>query len=439
MAREREIPIVDRAVDWLLRQEPRPGRRWRQRGNRLVKLSVITLRQFHLDHCMSKAAALAFSSVLEAIPLAALTLFIFKKFFTSKLIESLNGLIDTVFAEASQTVAHDLLDHMGANIDTIGHGITGVIVLVVLLASTLSLTGLMESTWNTVWEVEHNRHFWRKMVDFLSAFLMGMGLVFALTLISGNLSGNSLIGVGVVRALILFLVIQKYLPNTRVSWGSAALGGLFSGGLWLLLRAGLTLYVQNAISHSPVAKVYGSLALLPLTLIFIYVTWLLLLLGAELAFVHQNLDTLFARSYEIRRHEQDPAMRLGMLAEIARRHLSGEEAPMARDLAAYYHVPHAKAQEIVRALQALGLVVVDEKKSTLHMAADPHQIPVARICEKLIHSAITTHNERRSLSGRGGMSPAVVGMYTRHLQALQREFAAETLADLARGGAIKIG
>ena len=158
MAREREIIIVDRAADWLLRQEPLPEQKWRQRGFRLVKLVIITMRQFHLDHCLSKAAALAFSSVLEAIPLAALVLFVFKKFFADKLMQSVNGLIDTVFAEASQTVAHDLLDRMGANIDTIGHGITGLFVLAVLLAATLSLTSLMESTWNEVWEVERNRH-----------------------------------------------------------------------------------------------------------------------------------------------------------------------------------------------------------------------------------------------------------------------------------------
>ena len=440
MAREREILFIDRAADWLMRHEPQAGdNRWRRRGFRILKLAIISIRQFHLDRCLSKAAALSFSLVLEAIPLSALVLFTLNKLFPAQLLQSVNVLIDTIFAEANQTVAHDLLDHLSAHIDTIGHGFTGLFVLAVLIAATMSIITMMESTWNEIWEVERNRHYWRKLMDFITAFLVGLILVFSLTLLSGGLSGGSLFLLKVVRGLILFFVLQKYLPNTRVYWRSAALGGLLSGGLWLVLRGGLNQYVLHVFTHSPVAKVYGSLALVPLTLIFIYLTWLLLLLGAELAFVHQNLDTLFARSFEIRRHEQDPAMRLGMLAEIARRHLSGDAAPLPRDLAAHYHVPHAKAEEIARALHDLGFVIFDQDKGTLHMAADPRQISVSRICEKLIGESVARHNERRTLSGRSGMAPSVIALYTRHLHALQREFSAESLAELAQGGAIKAG
>ncbi len=439
MARDLTLPYVEKWAQWLLVREPdRAHRPWRWKLWRLGQLSLIVAREFLLVRGWTKAAALAFFTVLEAIPVIALAVFAISKLFGEELREKLALLLDTVLTQAGQQVAIGVFDKISGHAEMIGHGALGLFVLGVLVYGTLSLYGQMEGAWNEVWEVNEGRNYWRKFANLVFWLALGLLAIYLLSRLDDQLRAMGSLGRAAVRALallrglLLFFIAQRHLPNTQVGWRAGAWGALFSGGLWLLLRGALDNYVRLVFTHSPVAKVYGSLSLIPITLIFIYVSWVLLLLGGCLAFAIDNLDTLFARSFIIRRHEHDPMLRLCALAEVVRAHLAGEEAPTPAGIAARYHLPHAKGEEIAQDLHALKLVAVDTERATLHPAGDPAKTRVAAVLDALVRQALGERRGERRVGMGAAQDAAMVALYTRQFRALQGEFGEESLADLAR-------
>jgi membrane protein len=428
MPREVNASALIRAADWLLAREPHLTTRPARALHRLIKLLIIVARQFVEDHCFSRAAALAFSTALTIIPLSALSLFLLKLLFVNRFNQLENFIIETLLADANQDAAREFLSKIATHIDLIGRGGTGLLVLGVLIFTSLSLYAETETVCNGIWEVERGRNYGQRLANFLAFLTLGIiavavlySLLIALTRAGGGLSIAATL-LRASRSLILFFILFKFLPNTRVHIRPALLSALVTAVLWDVMRAGINVYILRMFSASPVAKVYGSLALLPITLFFIYLTWLLVLIGVELNFALQNLDLLFARNFIVRRHEQDCLLRLSILAEISRRFLAGEAAPSSHALAREFHLPSAKGEEIADDLKALELVVVSEA-GTLHPASDPRHTEAAHVFRLLIKSALGKH------IGVAGDEAAT--LYPRLLRAFEREFGTETLADLS--------
>ncbi len=430
MTREVNASLLIRAADWLLAREPHLSTRPARAIHRLLKLFIIIARQFAEDHCFSRAAALAFTTALTLIPLSALSLFLLKLLFVNHYNQLESFILETLLADANRVGAGEFLGKIALHIDMVGSGATGAIVLGVLIFCSLSLYAEAETVCNRIWAVERGRNYGQRLVNFLAFLTLGMIAVALLYSLLSSLSGGggaASLGGSLLRgsrSVILFFIVFKFLPNTRVHIRPALLSALVTALLWDAMRATTNIYIVQLFNASPVAKVYGSLALIPITLFFIYLTWLLLLFGVELNYALQNLDLLFARTFIARRHEQDCLLRLSILAEISRRFLAGEAAPTALAVARGFNLPSAKGEEIAADLKALELVVISES-GTLHPAADPRHTQAAHVFRLLFKSALGKH-----IGATGGEAAM---LYPRLLSAFEREFGDETLADLATG------
>ena len=176
-------------------------------------------------------------------------------------------------------------------------GVTGAVVLVFVAISMLSR---IEETFNDIWGVARGRGWVARIIQYWAVISLGpVLLAVALGLSNGPhwqstrhlLDSMPFIGgllfnlLPVVLLCLAFAVFYRLMPNTKVPWPAALVGGLVGGVLWHLNNYVSVLYLSRWVTYS---KIYGSLAVIPVFMIGLYLSWLILLFGAQVAHAYQN-------------------------------------------------------------------------------------------------------------------------------------------------------
>jgi membrane protein len=187
-------------------------------------------------------------------------------------------------------------------------GLIAGIGLLVLFWSVLKVLGHIEMAFNDIWEVKDNRSWGRKFSDYLAIMLIapifilmsGSATVFITTRVTQITQEVALLGVlsplisfllkfiPYVLMWIVFTLLYIIMPNTRVSFKAGFLGGVVAGTLYQLAQG---LYISFQIGAARYNAIYGSFAALPLFLLWLQISWWIVLFGAELSFANQNVDT----------------------------------------------------------------------------------------------------------------------------------------------------
>lgn len=247
-------------------------------------------RRFVADHGLRTAAALAYTTLLSLVPLLAVALAIFSAFpafhdLTGRLQELL---FETFVPGTSEAIIRYLQEFSSkaAGLSTMG--------LLFLLFTALSLISTIDSTLNQIWRVPVNRPPWLRFVIYwtvltLGPLLVGMGLAATTYLMSLPLVEQLDEGVGLRPRLLsllplvlegtAFTLLYALVPVSRVPLRHALSGGLLAGLLFEGLKHGFAYYV----THFPTQQqaIYGAFASFPLFLLWIYISWVVVLLGAE--------------------------------------------------------------------------------------------------------------------------------------------------------------
>ncbi|TMA08271.1 MAG: YihY/virulence factor BrkB family protein, partial [Deltaproteobacteria bacterium] len=178
--------------------------------------------------------------------------------------------------------------------------------MVGLIATAISVIGNIELSLNRIWGVQKTRSLGRKFSDYLSVLLtFPILMVAALGLISSIQSGTlvrSILQIPGMSYLLLLLAIlgpyfliwigltflYSYLPNTTVPLRSAFFGGVIAGTLWQFTQWA---YIHFQVGVAKYNAIYGAFAQLPIFLVWLYLSWIVVLLGAVITFAHQNIKT----------------------------------------------------------------------------------------------------------------------------------------------------
>ncbi len=246
-------------------------------------------------------------------------------------------------------------------------GVTGTVLLFFVAISMLSR---VEETFNDIWGVERGRGWFRRIVQYWAVITLGpVLLVVALGLASGPhlastrrllaampMAGEMLfIVLPVVVLCVAFALLYMLMPNTKVHWQAAAVGGLVGGVAWHLNNLFSVFYVSRVVSNS---RIYGSLGLVPVFMIGLYVGWLILLFGAQVAYAFQNRAAYFQeKRIESINQRGREFIALRLMAHIGRRFQRGEPAATVPEMSAHLAVPTRLAQQIMQVLVAAHLVV----------------------------------------------------------------------------------
>jgi membrane protein len=196
---------------------------------------------------------------------------------------------------------------------------------------------------------------------------------------------------GLFGSLLSLTLLYKLIPNTHVRWRPALTGALFAAVLTAASKWAFGLYVSQAL---PYMKLYGALGLVPLFLFWLYLNWLILLFGLEIAY---TLQAMKGRVYEHREGRgalasADPQWLIPLMVVLARRGLDGH--PVSRqDLAEHLELRLEAVNELVGRLEAEGLVLQVSREGDdvgLALATGPERIPLARLLELAARSTLGT-------------------------------------------------
>lgn len=270
---------------------------------RTIRISILAIKGFIRDNCSSQASALTFLSILSVVPVIAMAFGISKGFGLEK---ALQEQLAKSFV-GHEDVMNQVFAYAQNMLDSTKGGLIAGIGLIVLLYTVMRLLHMVEVTFNEIWEIKKHRSFVRKLTDYLAIILVGPILVIlsssATVFISTQIKylTEQISLLGTVQPLILFgiklipytliwllfTLMYIILPNTRVTLKSGIIAGIIAGTLYQLVQWG---YINFQVGVSRYGAIYGSFAAFPLFLIWMQFSWLIVLLGAEISFAHQNVD-----------------------------------------------------------------------------------------------------------------------------------------------------
>ncbi len=287
---------------------------WRIRSSKLtgqksfwirqLRIILLAIRGFGEDKCQLRASALTYYSLMSVVPVAAMAFGIAKGFGFEKLLEEkiLGGL------PGQEEVAQQIIGFARSFLENSRGGLIAGIGIVALFWTVIKVLGNIESSFNDIWGIRAARTAGRKFGDYLSIMLICPILIIMsssvtvlvtsqITLIVEKLAFLGPVGDAVLFSLrvlpyaviwIVFTFIYKFLPNTRVQLKSALIAGIIAGTSFQVVQL---IYIYFQVGVAKYGAIYGSFAALPLFLIWLQLSWLIVLFGAEVSFAEQNVET----------------------------------------------------------------------------------------------------------------------------------------------------
>ncbi len=345
---------------------------WRFFWLRQLQILSFTVRDFHVDNCFLRASALTYTTMLSIVPLLALMVSLLKGF-------GVQNVLEPVILQEFAAGMDDVVNAIFRYIDNTNFGRLGWLGLVFLVLSVLTLLSNIEQSFNHIWRVQETRSIARRFSDYFSVVLLSPLLMLAAISISTSLQSQTLVkalfetayvgdAVLLFFSLIPFLVmwaafmfLYLFMPNTRVRFIPALIGGIFGGTLWQTVQWA---YVHFQFGVGKYNAIYGTMAALPIFMVWLYVSWIIVLLGLELTYSIQNSSTLQQEiSPEPINLESRQRLALTLLVLINERFYSGLPPWSANELIRELKLPIRPAGDVLADLVRLHLlsVVKDDK------------------------------------------------------------------------------
>ncbi len=333
----------------------------------LAEGSYITSREFFRDQAPIKAAALTYFTMLSLVPLLMILFVLFRTFGGEVLMEeTLEPFIFQYLSPGSGEAVSAAVDQLLRQGKA---GAIGSIGFIFLILTSFSLMDQMESNVNAIWGVKKRRGILRKFANYwvaLSFFPLLVGASVSVSAYLGSIERVQELservvpqGYNLVPLLLqglAFLLLFLLLPNVRVRFSAALAGAVFAALLWEAVKKGYLVYTAKAIDYN---LIYGSLAALPLFLIWLFISWMVFLLGAEVSFVWQNYRVVT----ESRKRMSVPfqvveALAVMILLEASRRFLDGSKPLKVELFAEVQALPKDLVDSTIDRIAAKGLVKV---------------------------------------------------------------------------------
>ena len=380
---------------WLPKLETLRG--WASFYIRTLRLIVVAFSDFRDGALSIRATSLVSTTLLSLVPFLAVTFSVLKAFGIHQQIEPLlaQGL-EPLGAKGAELTAKII-----EFVNNLKVGALGAVGVAGLFYTTYSLIDKIEESLNHIWRVRQARPLARKFTDYLSVILVGPVLVFTAFATTASAQSHWLVqsilkieplGMAVIWATTLmpfilicvgFSFLYKFVPHTDVQFSSALMGGVTAGILWQIAGMIFATFVAGTAKYS---AIYSSFAILILFLMWVYVGWLIVLVGAQVAYYHQHPAAYLTR---LRWKQNTAAFRehlaLAMLVHMTRRYLSQDPPYQESELAAKLGVPLSAEEELIENFIDYGLVYRTVEPKGLMLGKPPDQVTVLEILQLVSH------------------------------------------------------
>ncbi|MDH3287520.1 MAG: YihY/virulence factor BrkB family protein [Betaproteobacteria bacterium] len=338
---------------------------------RVVRMLVVLVRDLSEGQLTLRAMSLVYTTLLSIVPLLALSFSVLKGFGVYNQIEPLLLTFLEPLGEKGVEITERIIQFI-ANMNV---GVLGSVGLALLIYTAVSLVQKIEEAFNFIWHIAQPRRFGERFSRYLTMLLVGPILVFAaLGITASVMSAEVVRGVVAIepfgqvvyaagRLVPYVLVIGAFtfayifIPNAKVRLGPALVGGFVGGILWQ--TAGWAFAEFVALSGKYTA-IYSSLAILILFMIWLYLSWLILLFGASVAFYYEHPEYLVALGGEPQlSNRMRERLALGTMSLIAGRFVYGKPPLAAVELSRLLNTPLNAVQNVLDTLERNALVSVN--------------------------------------------------------------------------------
>ena len=337
-----------------------------QRARSVFGVLATIFKKFQDDKCLVHAGNLAYISILSLVPLFAVLVSLLSVYGISPKAKS--AVLQMLLGHVLPGTAHEVvryIDNFLANSRALG--VSGMIGLFFLA---YYLFDAIQGVFQTIWKVRKPRSFLQKIliftnVVFWTPLLMGLSVYLKarVTFFSqmGALPGYFLATLAFFLPWLGFTIVYLVIPSVHVRWKPAAIGGAVASILWYFLLYGFDLYVKYTQSMQALSRLYGSLVIIPIFLLWVYFCWAVTFVGAEIAFYYQYPHTGSKGNKEV-----DFLSALGILRFVGSLFVKGKGAPEEMEIVTRW----PDATSAIQRLEDGGYLVQTNKGITLAMSPE---------------------------------------------------------------------
>jgi len=347
----------------------------------LLRGVLILIREATDGDLRYRAMGLVYTTLLSLAPLLAVSFSMLKAFGVhNQLMPLLLGLLEPLGSKGVE-MAGQIIGY----VENIHIGVLGAAGLVVLLYSVVSLLKIIEECFNRIWRVEMPRNWIRRSSDYMSMLLVGPVLVvsafgvmasmantaFVQKLIAQEPFGSAYYLAGLILPYLLIIAALTFLyifmPNTRVNFRSALAGGIAAGLTWKMVGWLFGIFVAKSVSYN---AIYSSFAIILLSMIWLYVSWLIVLLGGVISFLHQHPRYLLHKNKKPDlTHRQQEYLGFLIMYLIGKAYYEGKAPWTLHALAEAVELPWEAVQHMVQGLEKSGFVIAIQSEPNAYLPA----------------------------------------------------------------------
>jgi membrane protein len=326
------------------------------------------VRHFLRERSFLWACALTYITVFAIVPLLAVFFSLFKAFGgLRELEESLRPFVFRVLVPGAQ---ERLINLATGIVDRLNAGAIGVMGTALLLLSVIFLLGQLEVALNEIWGVKRHRSLVHRAALYWTSITVGPVLLSVSLLITATLHSykavtfiESYMDIDFLSLLpyvfiwVAFVCLYAFVPNTKVKLKSALAGGIIGGTLWQVSGKGYAYYTSKVVSY---ATVYGSIGAVPLFLLWIFISWSVFLLGAQISFYHQSFPNAPVGTFTILGGRQREFLALRIFLLIGKSFYEGRSPSSLQGLSSELKLPISFVEHAL-SLLARGALITEVK------------------------------------------------------------------------------
>lgn len=343
---------------------------WQIQGILFLRIMSMVLRDFQRGMITLRAMSLVYTTLLSFVPLLAVSFSVLKGFGVHNQIEPM--LLNMLQPLGDKGV--EITQKIVGFVDNMKIGVLGTLGLGMLMFTVVSLIQKIETAFNYTWRLQGPRNLSQRFSNYLSVVMVGPVLIFSALGITASLRSHAIVGaiealphmgeliqllgqlVPYVLIIAAFTFVYVLVPNTRVKPLSALYGAVIAGFLWRWTGMLFAAFASGSTSYT---AIYSGFAILFLFMIWLYLGWLILLIGAGISYYHQHPESLhWGETNQHMSALMRENLSLQLMLEIAAEHFHtrGFETT-ASNLAQKLNVPQSMIDRMINTLQKCGLIV----------------------------------------------------------------------------------
>ena len=357
----------------------------------LLRLTYVIAVNFITHQGPMRASALTYTTVLSMVPFLAIAFSVLKGLGAQNALEPI---LRQVAGDSGDTVSRIVNYVNNTNVKSLG-----VIGLALLIITVISLMGSIEEAFNAVWGVRETRSVQRRFSDYLSVVVVGPILLLAATSMTSSLQSqwmlqwliqNTYLSDAIlllfrflpyVSVWIAMVFLYIFIPNTKIRFASAVTGGIVAGTAWQLAQWG---YFHFQVGVANYNAIYGTLAAVPVFLVWIYTSWLIVLFGLEIVFAHQHHGHgIYVSALHLTETAREE-LSLALLLQVCHHFQAGGTPPSTGQLADELDVPLLLMETVSDELRLLGYIAATgSNESGWLPVRDPSEVQVRDVIGSL--------------------------------------------------------